>query len=255
MSTVDILSRPQLPPDRREAYGSDSNQFVELRLPRGKGPYPVLLNLHGGYWRAKYDLAHAGHLCEALRAVGIATFNAEYRRVGDQGGGWPGTFADVRSAYRYVRQEAARFQLDRKRLVVMGHSAGGQLALCLAAHETSLRRVMALAGVVDLRKAFALHLSHDAVVEFLGGTPEAVPEHYREADPMELKIPQARQWLIHGTDDDTVPVEFSRNYVEQKKSSESVQLIEITRCGHFELIDPGSAAFKQVTAAVLSALG
>ena len=72
---------------------------------------------------------------------------------------------------------------------------------------------------------------------------------------MELKIPQARQWLIHGTDDDTVPVEFSRNYVEQKKSSESVQLIEITRCGHFELIDPGSAAFKQVTAAVLSALG
>ena len=255
MSTVDILSRPQLPPDRREAYGSDSNQFVELRLPRGKGPYPVLLNLHGGYWRAKYDLAHAGHLCEALRAVGIATFNAEYRRVGDQGGGWPGTFADVRSAYRYVRQEAARFQLDRKRLVVMGHSAGGQLALCLAAHETSLRRVMALAGVVDLRKAFALHLSHDAVVEFLGGTPDAVPEHYREADPMELKIPQARQWLIHGTDDDTVPVEFSRNYVEQKKSSESVQLIEITRCGHFELIDPGSAAFKQVTAAVLSALG
>ena len=255
MSTVDILSRPQPPPDRREAYGSDSNQFVELRLPRGKGPYPVLLNLHGGYWRAKYDLAHAGHLCEALRAVGIATFNAEYRRVGDQGGGWPGTFADVRSAYRYVRQEAARFQLDRKRLVVMGHSAGGQLALCLAAHETSLRRVMALAGVVDLRKAFALHLSHDAVVEFLGGTPEAVPEHYREADPMELKIPQARQWLIHGTDDDTVPVEFSRNYVEQKKSSESVQLIEITRCGHFELIDPGSAAFKQVTAAVLSALG
>lgn len=255
MSTVDILSRPQLPPDRREAYGSDSNQFVELRLPRGKGPYPVLLNLHGGYWRAKYDLAHAGHLCEALRAAGIATFNAEYRRVGDQGGGWPGTFADVRSAYRYVRQEAARFQLDRKRLVVMGHSAGGQLALCLAAHETSLRRVMALAGVVDLRKAFALHLSHDAVVEFLGGTPEAVPEHYREADPMELKIPQARQWLIHGTDDDTVPVEFSRNYVEQKKSSESVQLIEITRCGHFELIDPGSAAFKQVTAAVLSALG
>lgn len=255
MSTVDILSRPQPPPDRREAYGSDSNQFVELRLPRGKGPYPVLLNLHGGYWRAKYDLAHAGHLCEALRAVGIATFNAEYRRVGDQGGGWPGTFADVRSAYRYVRQEAARFQLDRKRLVVMGHSAGGQLAFCLAAHETSLRRVMALAGVVDLRKAFALHLSHDAVVEFLGGTPDAVPEHYREADPMELKIPQARQWLIHGTDDDTVPVEFSRNYVEQKKSSESVQLIEITRCGHFELIDPGSAAFKQVTAAVLSALG
>jgi acetyl esterase/lipase len=200
-------------------------------------------------------LAHAGHLCEALRAAGIATFNVEYRRVGNPGGGWPGTFEDVRSVYRYVRQESARLQLDLNRLVVMGHSAGGQLALCLAAHETSLRRAIALAGVVNLRKAFALHLSHDAVVEFLGGTPEEVPEHYREADPMELKVPQAQQWLIHGTDDDTVPVEFSREYVQQKKKSgEPAQLIEIHGCGHFDLIDPDSAAFKQVIAAALSAL-
>jgi acetyl esterase/lipase len=253
---VDILSRPQPPPDKREAYGSDPNQFIELRLPRTKRPYPVLLNLHGGYWRAKYDLTHAGHMCEALRAAGLATFNVEYRRVGNPGGGWPGTFADIRSAYRYARQEARRFQLDLNRLVVLGHSAGGQLALCLAAHETSLRRAIALAGVVDLRKAFALHLSHDAVVEFLGGTPEEVPEHYREADPMELKVPQARQWLIHGTDDDTVPVEFSREYVQhKKKSGEPAQLIEIHGCGHFDLIDPDSAAFKRVRAAVLSALG
>jgi acetyl esterase/lipase len=253
---VDILSRPQPPPDKREAYGSDPNQFIELRLPRTKKPYPVLLNLHGGYWRAKYDLTHAGHMCEALRAAGLATFNVEYRRVGNPGGGWPGTFADIRSAYRYVRQEARRFQLDLNRLVVLGHSAGGQLALCLAAHETSLRRAIALAGVVDLRKAFALHLSHDAVVEFLGGTPEQVPEHYRESDPMELKVPQARQWLIHGTDDDTVPVEFSREYVQhKKKSGEPARLIEIHGCGHFDLIDPDSAAFKQVRVAVLSALG
>ena len=256
MPTLDILSRPQPPPDKREAYGNDPNQFLEVRLPHAKGPHPVLLNLHGGYWRAKYDLAHAGLLCDALRAAGIATFNTEYRRVGNPGGGWPGSFADVRSAYRYVRQEAARFQLDVNRLVVMGHSAGGQFALCLAAHESSLRSVIALAGVVDLGKAFALHLSHDAVVEFLGGTPQEVPEHYREADPMELKIPQTRQWLIHGADDDTVPVQFSRDYVEQKKKSrELVQLIEISQCGHFDLIDPASAAFKQVMAAVLSALG
>lgn len=255
MPTSDILSRPQPPPDKREAYGTDPNQFLEVRLPREKGPHPVLVNLHGGFWRAKYDLTHAGHLCEALRAAGVATFNAEYRRVGDPGGGWPGTFADVRSAYRYVRQEAVRFQLDLNRLVVMGHSAGGQLAFCLAAHETSLRRAIALAGVVDLKKTFALHLSHDAVVEFLGGTPEGVPEHYREADPMELKIPQARQWLLHGSDDDTVPVEFSRDYVAQKKKiGETVDLVEIPRCGHFDVIDPDSAPFQQVTAAVRSAL-
>jgi acetyl esterase/lipase len=254
--TLDILSRPQSPPDAREAYGTDANQFLDVRLPNRKAPYPVLLNLHGGYWRTKYDLAHAGHLCQALRVAGIATFNVEYRRVGNPGGGWPGTFADIRSAYRYVRQEASRFHLDLNRLVAMGHSAGGQLALCLAAHETSLHKAIALAGVVDLRKALALHLSHDAVVEFLGGTPEEVPEHYREADPMELEIPQARQWLIHGKDDDSVPVEFSREYEQQKKNrGESVEFIELSGCGHFDLIDPESAAFKRVTAAVLSALG
>ena len=255
MSAEDILSLPQPPPDERVAYGPDPNQFLEVRLPRIKGPHPVLLNIHGGYWRAKYDLAHAGHLCESLRAVGIATFNTEYRRVGNAGGGWPGTFEDIRLAYRFVQQEHSRFHLDLDRLVVMGHSAGGQLALCLAAHEPSLRHPISLAGLVDLRKAFALHLSNDAVVEFLGGKPDTVPEHYREADPTELSIPKARQWLLHGADDDTVPPEFSRDYVaRKKKAGESVELLEIPHAGHLDLIDPASAAFKQVTSTALTAI-
>ncbi len=255
MSAEDILSQSQPPPDERIAYGSDPNQFLEARLPRAKGPHSVLLNIHGGFWRAKYDLAHTGHLCEALRAAGVATFNTEYRRIGNPGGGWPGTFEDIRSAFRFVQQEHSRFHLDLDRLVVMGHSAGGQLALCLAAHETSLRRAISLAGVVDLKKAFALHLSLDAVAEFLGGKPDAVPEHYREADPMELRIPQARQWLLQGSEDDTVPPEFSRDYVMQKKKTgESVQLLEIQHAGHFDLIDPTSEAFKQVKNTVLTAV-
>lgn len=254
MPAEDILSQPQPPPDDRVAYGSDANQFLEVRLPRTKTPYSVLLNIHGGYWRSQYDLKHAGHLCEALRGAGIATFNAEYRRVGNAGGGWPGTFEDIRSAYRFLRQERARFHLDLDRLVVMGHSAGGQLALCLAAHETSVRRVISLAGVVDLKQAFALHLSHDAVVDFLGGKPDTVPEHYREADPMELSVPQARQWLLHGSDDGVVPPEFSRNYVVQKKKTgEKVELLEIPHAGHFDLIDPATEAFRQVTSTVLQA--
>lgn len=254
MSAEDILSQKPPPPDERVAYGADPNQFVEVRLPHAKGPHSALLNIHGGFWRAKYDLAHAGHLCEALRAAGIATINLEYRRVGNLGGGWPGTFEDIRSAYRFLRQDHSRFNLDLNHLAVMGHSAGAQLALCLAAHEPTLRQVISLAGVVDLKKGFALHLSNDAVAEFLGGKPDAVPEHYREADPMELSIAHSRQWLLHGSEDDTVPPDFSRNYVETKKGGESVQLIEIARAGHFELIDPTSEAFKLVRSTVQTAL-
>lgn len=255
MSTEDILSRPQPPPDERVAYGADPNQFLDVRLPRMKAPHPVLLNIHGGFWRAQYDLAHAGHLCEALRTAGVATFNAEYRRVGNSGGGWPGTFEDIRSAYRFLQQENSRFQLDWNRIVIMGHSAGGQLALCLAAHETSVGRVIALAGVVDLKQALARHLSNDAVAEFLGGKPDAVPDHYREADPMELRIPQAKQWLLHGGKDDIVPPEFSRDYViRKKKAGEAAELVEIPHAGHFDLIDPASDAFRQVKSTVLAAV-
>lgn len=261
VSVEDILSKPQPPPDERVPYGADPNQFVDVRLLPAKGPHPVLINIHGGFWRAKYDLTHAGHLCEAVRGSGVATFNVEYRRVGNEGGGWPGTFADIRAAFRFVRQ-SSRFNLNVDRLVVMGHSAGGQLALCLAAHESSLANVISLAGVVDLKKAFALHLSNDAVVDFLGGKPDAVPEHYREADPMELSVSRARQWLLHGREDDTVPPDFSRDYMKYKTSAKSapgeknerVELLDIAHAGHFELIDPASEAFKQVTATVLAAL-
>src|SRR6202040_243663 len=96
-STGDLLTRSQSSPDERASYGGHPNQFIELRLPHAKGPHAAVLNIHGGFWRARYDLTHAGHLCEALRASGVATFNVEYRRVGNAGGGWPGTFEDIRS--------------------------------------------------------------------------------------------------------------------------------------------------------------
>jgi len=250
----DILNLPPPPADVRVSYGSDPNQFLDLRLPRAaekNKPQALVINIHGGYWRAKYNLEHTGHMCAALTARGLATANLEYRRVGNDGGGWPGTFADIRSAYNFLGQNAHRYNLDQRRIVATGHSAGGQLALCLAAHESSLTRVVSLAGVLDLKRAYQLHLSNDAVIEFLHGTPTDVPDHYREADPTQLSIPNAQQWLVHGAVDDIVPPEFSRNYVAAKqqrarKEKEDAHLLEIAGAGHFDVIDPHSTAWRQI---------
>jgi acetyl esterase/lipase len=256
----DILTLPPPRADARIAYGPDPNQFFDLRLPSSKeknrASYPLVINIHGGFWRAKYNLDHAGHLCAALTTRGLATVNLEYRRVGNDGGAWPGTFSDIRSAYHFLVQNAQSHDLDPRRIVVMGHSAGGQLALCLAAHESSITRVISLAGVVDLRRAYQLHLSNDAVVEFLRGTPSEVPDHYREADPVQLSISQARQWLIHGSDDDTVPPAFSRDYVAAKqqregKEKEDAHLLEIPGAGHTDLIDPRTQPWKQIEETVV----
>jgi len=254
-SSEDILSLAPPKADVRVAYGGDANQFVDFRLPKGKGPHAVAIVIHGGYWRAKYDLGYAGHLCAALTGKGIATANLEYRRVGNPGGGWPGTFADVRTAYQFLLQNASQYAFEARRVVAIGHSAGGQLGLCLAAHESGVKAVVSLAGVVDLQRAYALHLSNDAVVEFLGGTPAEIGDHYREADPMKLKI-AARQWLMHGAEDDTVPVAFSRDYVAAKrKMKEDARLVEIAGTGHFEVVDPRSAAWKDVQRVVMEAVG
>jgi len=245
MDSESILTKEPPDPDRRIAYGSDPNQFIDVRIPSGKGPYPVVLFIHGGYWRAKYDLAYAGHLCAALTKAGIATWNIEYRRVGNPGGGWPGTFEDVRAAYQFLRSHPS--EADLKKVCVAGHSAGGHLAVCLAAFEKTVTRVFSLAGVLDLRRGWELHLSNDAVVEFLGGSPREVPEHYREASPAERPIPQAIQKLVHGTTDDSVPYQISKRYADaKKKSGENVELITLPDVGHFEIVDPASAVWPKV---------
>ena len=245
-----ILDRKPPAADLRFSYGTDANQFADVRIPAGKAPFPVVFFIHGGYWRSRYDLVYAGHACEALKKSGIATWNVEYRRVGNPGGGWPGTFEDIRNAYRALieSQESTRLgPLDIEYLCVAGHSAGGQLALCLAAHEKTVTRVVSLAGVLDLRRGWELGLSKNAVAEFLGGSPREVPEHYHEASPWEQHIPQAIQKVIHGTIDDSVPYEISKSYVDRKKKlGEQVEMMSFENTGHFEIVDPEAAVWPKV---------
>jgi dipeptidyl aminopeptidase/acylaminoacyl peptidase len=249
VSSEEILSKPVPPPDSVFYYGSDPNQFLHIRVPERGGPHPVVFFIHGGFWRAKYDLGYTGHLCSALKKHGIAAWNVEYRRVGNPGGGWHGTFEDIRSAYHGLLNLRGRDKVplfDLKRICIAGHSAGAQLALCLAAHEPGIRSVISLAGVVNLRRAWELHLSNDAVAEFLGGPPDQLPNIYCEASPAELHI-QSKQILLHGTNDDSVPYELSSNYLKRKKESgEDVELITFENTGHFELVDPESAVWSSV---------
>lgn len=238
----------------RISYGTDANQFGELYLPATPGPFNVVMTIHGGFWQAGYGLDLANPVCSALVSRGFAVWNLEYRRVGNPGGGWPGTFQDVRNGYRFLAQISSRYKLNAAKVLVLGHSAGGQLALCLAAHEPSLRSVVSLAGVVDLQQAWEQRLGNGAVAQFLGGSPQLVAEHYREADPMQLSI-RATQWLIHGGSDDIVPSSLSRNYAAQKKArGEDVHYLEISSANHFDLINPHSAAWPKIESTIIHLL-
>jgi acetyl esterase/lipase len=250
-SSEHILTDTPPPADARLRYGDEEYQFGDLRLPKGPGLFPAAMFVHGGFWRSRYDLKHASFFCAALTKARFVTWNIEYRRVGNPGGGWPGSFEDVTSGYQFLRQFAGKYPIDINRIIVLGHSAGGQLALALAAHHNSMRAVISLAGVVDLRRAWDLHLSNDAVVEFLGGDPQRVPEHYHEASPAELDI-HCKQLVIHGAEDDIVLVQMSRDYAKRKlQKHESVSLLEIPKAGHFEIVDPESKIWPEVEKAVL----
>jgi len=249
----DILDRPPPAPDHTIAYLNGPHRFGHLRLPEGDGPHPMVVVLHGGFWRAAYDLAHIGHLCEALRGEGLATWSLEYRRIGHEGGGFPGTCDDVVAGAAYLRVLAASFPIDLARVVVLGHSAGGHLALWLARHRPlPLRGVVALAPVADLRRAHELNLSNGAAAAFVGGLPEAEPRRWHHASPVELVPLGLPQRLVHGENDVDVPLEISLRYADAaQRAGDDCTLTILPRTGHFEPIDPRSAAWGEVRDAVV----
>lgn len=254
-ATGSLLSQDilQLTPPKANAripYGKDPRQFGDLRLPSGPGPHPVVIFIHGGFWRNAYSLDHAGHACAALARAGAACWSIEYRRIGDPGGGWPGTMDDVLRGAEHIKKLAMRYRLDLDRMVASGHSAGGQLALWLAAQiALNLRGVIPLAAVSDLRRAWALQLSKGVVRQLLGGTPEQVPQRYATTSPIELLPISVPQRLIHGTADDTVPFDMSARFA---KKSQNAKLIPFQGAGHYELIDPRSREWATVQKNILT---
>ncbi len=253
MPAEDILTASPPPADMRARYGEDPEHFADVYFAREKSQAALAINIHGGYWRAQYDLAHAGAFCAALAKRGVNIANVEYRRVRTvpDRPSWPRTFGDVCAAYQFLTAHASEWGIAASPVVVIGHSAGAQLAFCLAAEESSVGACVSLAGVLDLRRAWQLHLSNDAVVDYLGGTPGQAPEPYRAASPMELRI-SGRQLVVHGEADDVVPAAMSRDYAETKrKQGERVELLLLPNADHFDVINPASRPFKTVADAVL----
>jgi len=257
VTTRDYLARAPQAGIRIAYAGTAPEQFGELRVPAGAGPFPVAVVVHGGWWRSAYALTYAGHLAAALTADGFASWNIEYRRVGNPGGGYPGTLYDVAAALGALREIARDYPLDLSRIVVTGHSAGGQIAAWLAAKQAHreldvfgpplpLIGAVPVAGALDLVHTSALAVADTAgipVHDFLGGTPNDVPENYAFASPTAWLPTGIPVIAIHGTADENVPLELSRRYVVRAQAAgDRAKLIVLDGVDHFEPFDPATSA-------------
>lgn len=227
-------------------YGDDASQLGELHLPDGRGPSPVVVVLHGGYWRVAYDRSLMTALCDDLAEHGLAAWNVEYRRVGN-GGGWPETFLDVAAGVDLLAELDAPFDLDR--IGAVGHSAGGHLALWAAARarlpegapgarpRVRPRAVVSQAGVADLRLASVTSPSDEPTQALLGDASDV----FALASPRELVPLGVDQLVLHGDRDETVAIEIAHAYAGAATAAgDPCDLRVLPGVGHFEHIDASS---------------
>jgi acetyl esterase/lipase len=231
-----VLDRTPPPPTRVERYADGPTGVVDVF---GEAGPPVIL-LHGGFWRNAYDRTHLRHLAAALAADGLHVALPEFRRVGDPGGGMPGTLDDVRAILATV---PALLGVAPGDVVLGGHSAGGHLAVLAAIDAPEPpRRVVSLAGVLDVAAAHRDRLSDGAVGALLG-EPDPAPERIAAVDPMQLPLPACEVVLVHGRADDVVPVAYSADYAAREPRVRAVLLDGVD---HFDVIDPLAACAETV---------
>ncbi|MFT3877363.1 MAG: alpha/beta hydrolase [Propioniciclava sp.] len=218
------------------SYGPDAAQVYDVRLPAEVGDgVPSVVVIHGGFWRACYDRSHAAAQAQGFAERGHPTAVLEYRRTGMPGGGYPGTLDDIRIGLAAVVADG-RFPEPR---VVVGHSAGGQLAVWALSELPGFAGAVSLAGCVDLGLVAELNLGDGALAEFIGGSPEEFPERYTDADPSRRLPTPVPVVLIHGDDDDEVPWSVSGSYAAKAaRAGSPVKLVRVPGVGHYELIDP-----------------
>ena len=262
LTAEDYTQFPSAPPDAAYAYGDETLQFGELYLPSAH--HSVIILIHGGCYTDAYDLKPIGAVARALADQGFAVWNIEYRRQ-NTGGGYPNMFLDVARAADYLRQIAHRRRLNLTRVIAVGHSAGGHLALWLAARHKlpassrlylenplPIQGVVALAAVADLTVAFEQDLCADALPVVMGGRPEEVPAHYQQASPRALLPLGVPQTHIIGSED-TRMLANARLYIADAQAlGDKVELVILPDAGHFEIVSPSSAAWPKVQAAILN---
>jgi acetyl esterase/lipase len=257
MTAADLPSLTAPPPDHKIQYGPGPLQFGNLRLPKRRGPHPVVLFIHGGCWLSQYDIAHVGAFEQALADSGFAVWSLEYRRVGDDGGGWPGTFTDIARGADHLRVLAPRYALDLSRVVVSGHSAGGQFALWLAARSKipvtselyvanpiAVRGVFALAPAPDLESLQASGACGNVIGRLMGGSPAEHPDRYAAASPMKLAPIATPQLLVVGAHDQSWGPVGRAYYARARAAGDTaVHLLEASESGHFEMIAPATTTW------------
>ncbi|QZY63203.1 alpha/beta hydrolase [Providencia rettgeri] len=255
------FKRPSDSEFRKICYGHDKNNYFELRLPKAKNgnKSPLAIVIHGGYWRNKYSLDYTRYLCDWLSSNGIISVNMEYRRIGDVGGGYPGTFTDVAMCIDSLPEKLKSldiYDVDLNNIVVIGHSAGGHLATWAFSrsniHENSplykpnalkIKKAISLAGLLDLKYANDNHLSNDAVLELINGAP--LDEISENISPIEmLPIRNGEVILFHGNQDNNVPIEISSEYSLKAKENCTYHIID--GAGHFDIVAPNSPYFNMI---------